>query len=114
MRISDWSSDVCSSDLNQGGFGKHILQIVRQRIGIIAEQDGTNAAHTAGNQDGAQGTFAYCKPDIRIGAAGTVSDRQSVVMGKSVSVRVDLGGRRSIKKQKKHDSCSRMQKKKPT
>src|SRR3546814_17035475 len=29
----------------------------------------------------------------------TTNDRKSVVQGKSVSVRVDLGGRRSIKKQ---------------
>src|SRR3546814_13382730 len=29
-------------------------------------------------------------------------DRKSVVQGKSVSVRVDLGGRRIIKKKKKH------------
>src|SRR3546814_16587407 len=32
----------------------------------------------------------------------TVRDRKSVVWGKSVSVRVDLGGRRIIKKKKKH------------
>src|SRR3546814_19593245 len=31
----------------------------------------------------------------------TVEDRKSVVSGKSVSVRVDLGGRRIIKKQQK-------------
>src|SRR3546814_12576554 len=31
----------------------------------------------------------------------TMKDRKSVVSGKSVSVRVDLGGRRIIKKQKK-------------
>src|SRR3546814_18909932 len=38
-------------------------------------------------------------------AAGTVEaigeDRKSVVSGKSVSVRVDIGGRRNIKKKKK-------------
>src|SRR3546814_20208978 len=34
------------------------------------------------------------------GLAGRVSDRKSVVSGKSVSVRVDLGGRRIIKKKK--------------
>src|SRR3546814_16674169 len=31
-------------------------------------------------------------------------DRKSVVSGKSVSVRVDLGGRRIIKKKKKHNT----------
>src|SRR3546814_15669535 len=33
---------------------------------------------------------------------GETSDRKSVVKGKSVSVRVDLGGRRIIKKKKKN------------
>src|SRR3546814_16989563 len=33
---------------------------------------------------------------------GVMPDRKSVVKGKSGSVRVDLGGRRSIKKKKKH------------
>src|SRR3546814_16442922 len=36
--------------------------------------------------------------DATGGAAWTTTDRKSVVSGKSVSVRVDLGGRRSIKK----------------
>src|SRR3546814_17437824 len=34
------------------------------------------------------------------------ADRKSVVEGKSVSVRVDLGGRRIIKKKNKNDSTS--------
>src|SRR3546814_17694471 len=34
-------------------------------------------------------------------ANGTPRDRKRVVSGKSVSVRVDIGGRRSIKKKKK-------------
>src|SRR3546814_11784734 len=33
-------------------------------------------------------------------------DRKSVVLGKRVSVRVDLGGRRIIKKKKEHDNHS--------
>src|SRR3546814_20876139 len=37
---------------------------------------------------------------FQIGETG-IADRKSVVEGKSVSVRVDLGGRRIIKKQKK-------------
>src|SRR3546814_19603172 len=34
----------------------------------------------------------------------TTADRKSVVSGKSVSVRVDLGGRRIIKKKNKHQN----------
>src|SRR3546814_14301705 len=36
------------------------------------------------------------------GAPNETKERKSVVSGKSVSVRVDRGGRRSIKKKKKH------------
>src|SRR3546814_19464849 len=38
MRISDWSSDVCSSDLQfddawkQGGSGRHVLFVVAQEL----------------------------------------------------------------------------------
>src|SRR3546814_6765772 len=28
MRISDWSSDVCSSDLSKEGFAKEIYQVI--------------------------------------------------------------------------------------
>src|SRR3546814_15130134 len=38
---------------------------------------------------------------VRRFGAGALRDRKSVVSGKCVSVRVDLGGRRSIKKKKK-------------
>src|SRR3546814_11535917 len=37
---------------------------------------------------------------LELARALAASDRKSVVEGKSVSVRVDLGGRRSIKKKK--------------
>src|SRR3546814_12233224 len=33
MRISDWSSDVCSSDLLPGGHTSHMLGDRRQKIG---------------------------------------------------------------------------------
>src|SRR3546814_16605869 len=39
-------------------------------------------------------------PGSRLHMTASVLDRQSVVEGKSVSVRVDLGGRRNIKKNK--------------
>src|SRR3546814_14808850 len=47
------------------------------------------------------------------GAAATARgagarDRKSVVSGKSVSVRVDLGGRRIIKKKNRHPTCTAM------
>src|SRR3546814_3754046 len=33
MRISDWSSDVCSSDLLRGGVGGELAQRQRDRLG---------------------------------------------------------------------------------
>src|SRR3546814_20108739 len=84
MRISDWSSDVCSSDLPQL---EHRLDI-RDVGGVhrcLADE---------------------CR-NLRVQLAGEVGeqheeDRKSVVSGQSVSVRVDLGGRRIIKKKNKN------------
>src|SRR3546814_20152700 len=77
MRISDWSSDVCSSDLG----GKLRRQIIlgqrRAHPRIMVERRGKVR---------------------RRGEMAQRVDRKSVVSGKSVSVRVDLGGRSIIKK----------------
>src|SRR3546814_3067389 len=78
MRISDWSSDVCSSDLryHRGTVRRH-LQMARLGQGRPC----------LGHRHRLYGTGGH-------------GDRKSVVSGKSVSVRVDLGGRRIIKKKK--------------
>src|SRR3546814_13028059 len=68
MRSSDWSSDVCSSDL------------LRQRLFF---QQGRGQAFEA------VARVPDVAVDLHLG-----EDRKSVVSGKSVSVRVDLGGRR--------------------
>src|SRR3546814_3954254 len=77
MPISDWRSDVCSSDLH------------RRRL----------HAAFAGFRAGGAESLAGGARAAGAGAAG--AKRQSVVNGKSVSVRVNLGGRRVIKKTKK-------------
>src|SRR3546814_12553433 len=79
MRISDWSSDVCSSDLWEQRFQANrakIAELYDERFCRMWE------AYLIGCEMG----FRY------------QGDRKSVVLGKSVSVRVDLGGRRIIKK----------------
>src|SRR3546814_19155030 len=87
MRISDWSSDVCSSDLPveaaKDECGKPCLRFGPNRP---IQRDGIASPPTA----------------QRKGEVGLVDvpDRTSVVSGKSVSVRVELGGRRSIQKKK--------------
>src|SRR3546814_17959232 len=83
MRISDWSSDVCSSDL----FG-------RRRLGPSMVDRGEPAQPGFTEQGHVDAESQRAKPGI--------GDRKSVVSGKSVSVRVDLGGRRIIKKKNKH------------
>src|SRR3546814_7134775 len=89
MRISDWSSDVCSSDLS-GRFVKWLGGLAEQRtLPRYANQTFTN-------------WFAHRDAPPAPSNAGDVllwpEDRKSVVQGKSVSVRVDLGGCRMIKK----------------
>src|SRR3546814_17214910 len=83
MRISDWSSDVCSSDLADRPAGR------RGEGYLHVERCGGAAVGV--------GLLHRLWPDVipRRGA----EDRTRVVSGKSVSVRVDLGGRRIIKKQ---------------
>src|SRR3546814_17273958 len=76
MRISDWSSDVCSSDL----LARTAPHLARYRTG-----------------DADQISFRRVPAHLFRGRGFRGPDRKSVVSGKSVSVRVDLGGRRLIK-----------------
>src|SRR3546814_18388440 len=92
MRISDWSSDVCSSD----------LQALHERLGASLagagrdlERLGDKLADGAGTSTGKAHKVALTL--ARLGQATPSIDRKSVVSGTSVSVRVDLGGRRIIK-----------------
>src|SRR3546814_20141348 len=96
MRISDWSSDVCSSDLQQRdggllrpaapglpglrlrGSGGEVLRPPRR-----ARRRRRHLGQGRGRPQGRGG-----------------GDRKSVVQGTRVSVRVDLGGRRRLKKQR--------------
>src|SRR3546814_17438995 len=94
MRISDWSSDVCSSDLTIAGYfggwrDRSLMWFVDLMlvvpsfllISIVVQRT--------------KGDIFWL---IVLLAVFSWIDRKSVVSGKSVSVRVDLGGRRIIKK----------------
>src|SRR3546814_13797404 len=116
MRISDWSSDVCSSDLAA-------LSPRRQHQALsVALSDGRIYARgTAGARAGAAAAARWragrphprrgadrdavlsdlARATPRPGADGRgcgIGDRKSVVEGKGVSGRLDIGGRRIIKK----------------
>src|SRR3546814_13910667 len=97
MRISDWSSDVCSSDLDlarprRGRRGADLGQDTRRRRRTVRRRGA--ADYRRGAADRHPGRLRQPR-DRR---ARLAIDRKSVVSGKSVSVRVDLGGRRIIKK----------------
>src|SRR3546814_16581502 len=98
MRISDWSSDVCSSDL---GDVERPVELVRDPVG--AGEVPARPPWDHGDLDVvAAGDPVRDLVDRAVAADHDEErrDRKSVVQGKSVSVRVDLGGRRIIKKKK--------------
>src|SRR3546814_11278271 len=143
MRISDWSSDVCSSDLAYVNFlaslsGKPFVPIgssgpLNQRcaslnaaglpsvLPTLRTLSEDNVSWRAGldfrlapetllyaniSKGYKGGTFpvqgAVIEQQYRpVTQESVLADRKRVVSGKSVSGRVDLGGRRIIKKKKK-------------
>src|SRR3546814_15010729 len=83
------------------------LLSVARRSGAVSPQRGE--WHGAMGVDQPSQRFAISglanMPVVKMGelpqTCATAGDRQSVVQGKRVSVRVDLGGRRKLNKQKK-------------
>src|SRR3546814_18852366 len=111
MRISDWSSDVCSSDLIAGrvpGAARRGCRADDSAVAIVAavELSARQGRHRAGDvghdhAGGAGGRAVARWLDPRsTRVAVDLLDRKSAVSGKSVSVREDLGGRGLIKKKK--------------
>src|SRR3546814_11723172 len=97
MRISDWSSDVCSSDLERKI--PHGLLRGRQRPGRLAFVGGQELArHRALDAAALLGLIPGVRQHAHRARQAEQADRKSVVEGQSESVRVDLGGRRIIKK----------------
>src|SRR3546814_20848971 len=89
LRISDWSSDVCSSDLPPAPQAPARRRILPRRTAESAKRSIATPKFTALSARSARqyrSSFQRAK------------DRKSVVQGKSVSVRVDLGCRRIINK----------------
>src|SRR3546814_17595515 len=97
MRISDWSSDVCSSDLIVIG-AEAVLACDREAHLMQAGLDLILAIDRV--RRGQERAIGLAAEHI-IARRSTDLDRKSVVEGKSVSVRVDLGGRRYDQKRNK-------------
>src|SRR3546814_18745685 len=96
MRISDWSSDVCSSDLIMTSWRPNCRQASSRAM------TGWRCSYEHGRRCG----DIVVRHGVHAGAERAGRDRKSVVSGKSVSVRVDLGGRRIIKKKINTDNIS--------
>src|SRR3546814_12596172 len=107
MRISDWSSDVCSSDLRMMQSRLLLPRCADPRLGCAAIDQPFVGLRGQQRQDCAL-LFAQIARGVGHAALrrGIIGDRKSVVEGKSVSVRVDLGGRSIIKKKNKTTSMT--------
>src|SRR3546814_15894118 len=108
MRISDWSSDVCSSDLAGGtraidagavlhpsppsGGDRPICRRRRPSLGMLPGLRQPSDLQIKPPWTGCSNPERAAPTPFRRLA------RQSVVYGQRVSVRVDLGGRRILKK----------------
>src|SRR3546814_13691558 len=97
LRISDWSSDVCSSDLpdipvvaEEAMAAGEEPVIEGNRLWLVEPLDGTKEFLNP------NGEFTVNIAHIEDGQPA--ADRKSVVSGKSVAIRADLGGSRIIKK----------------
>src|SRR3546814_13850683 len=114
MRISDWSSDVCSSDLDKlfvpvenievlSRYGSQDSNAQLDKLGGAAWQ-ARKARVKKRLRDMAEGLLAIAaerelrRPDPLYPPAGVYEARKSAVSGKSGSVLVALGGRRYNKK----------------
>src|SRR3546814_16634484 len=125
MRISDWSSDVCSSDLGsqwRSIVPPRLLRTLRSiskvpklvRSGAttmpvppLSRQLSRNLRSSASPSSCVHLTSTRplsfdSAPCLTALVARSLKARKSVVEGKSVSLRVDLGGRRYLKKKKKY------------
>src|SRR3546814_20118258 len=102
MRISDWSSDVCSSDLLR----RQMLLSIRLQFGRhgYVPRSLSQSCHVTGARRCIDKLLhlrqmgeGEIHRQIGVAAADPGKDRKSVVWGRSVTVRVDLSGRRHNK-----------------
>src|SRR3546814_13723683 len=110
MRISDWSSDVCSSDL---GSSRGPTAVTRKSTSASTFTCGPSGSRAREGWNGwSSSERGWTKPEMQSEPGRRTSfpadwwsrasaDRKSVVEGKGGSGGVDSGGSRNSKKKKK-------------
>src|SRR3546814_18667385 len=112
MRISDWSSDVCSSDLAGRTYAAvSAVEQVGHELGFAIQS--CHAQSSSISTEAAIDNALKCYQqlaDNNVAAVYvtthrgvTLTDRKSVVEGKSGSALVTVGGRRHIKQNNKEN-----------
>src|SRR3546814_17670603 len=100
MRISDWSSDVCSSDLYRRAKGTPLHDGARL-IGHAPLRCARRREGGARPEARAAQSISYSEVSGGDQLRFLKRDRKRVVSGKRVSVSVAVGGRLLIKKKRK-------------
>src|SRR3546814_18312313 len=108
MRISDWSSDVCSSDLPASTLPRASLavrtQVHHHDAGVGGSQRLRRQA-AIGERAWPVRLHEHVRPAHQVEERLAARlDRKSGGEGKRVSVRVDIGGGRIIKKKKQKEN----------
>src|SRR3546814_18707016 len=97
MRISDWSSDVCSSDLTVAHAVSvelaHAVAFQHSVANQLAHSVAVELAHAVAVQHSLTDAVAF-EPAHAVAFHHSIEYRQGVVEGKRVSVGLDLGGQR--------------------
>src|SRR3546814_6873668 len=100
MRISDWSSDVCSSDLGQTAQPREAGQLGQVGRRIYGNTESMGVCHGSSPRESGDRDVAAAGAASGIGSSSGNGDRKSVVQGKRGAVRLDPGGRRRVKTKK--------------
>src|SRR3546814_15547094 len=105
LRISDWSTDVCSSDLavvvGSQCADQPSCRVTRLSASLVESKLPGSLPRASGGCRQPTKPMPKEKAAQKSAAICISIERTSVEKGKSVSVRVDSGGRRIIKKKNK-------------
>src|SRR3546814_15795923 len=102
MRISDWSLYVCSSDLSVTAANLRPILVSQIDPATMLFTDDAGQYRHMGRAFKHEAVNHSAGEYVRGVAHTNTVDRKSVVSGRSVSVRVDVGGCRLFKKQNKN------------